>query len=256
MHPKCFFLSRLSIFASVLALGLTATASYGQTAAYATPRVLGPVSESQLTTVKGNVLPLAQARFDGGRVPDSTPTGHMMMVLRRSDAQQKALDALIAEQKDPKSPNYRKWLTPEQFGAQFGVADADVQAVTSYLAAQGFAVGRVFNNKMAVEFSGTAGQVRSAFQTEIHSYAVNGKTFHANAAAPQIPAALAPVVKNITLNNYKPPMSQTARSMVLDRTTGTSHPLYASTVILGAEIFRRVIWRPFTTFRRQPRAVV
>ncbi|MFL6429238.1 MAG: protease pro-enzyme activation domain-containing protein, partial [Acidobacteriaceae bacterium] len=228
MHPTRFFLSRLSIFASFLALGFTATASYGQTTALATPRALGPVSESQLTPVRGNVLPLAQARFDGGRVPDGTPTGHMLMVLRRSDAQQKALDALLAEQKDPKSPNYRKWLTPDQFGSQFGVADADVQAVTSYLAAQGFAVGRVFNSKMAVEFTGTAGQVRSAFQTEIHSYAVNGNRFHANVAAPQIPAALAPVVKNITLNNYKAPMSQTIRPMVLDRTTGKSHPLYAS----------------------------
>ncbi|HEX6494384.1 MAG TPA: Ig-like domain repeat protein [Acidobacteriaceae bacterium] len=236
MHSKRFFLSRLSVSVSLLALGLTATASYGQTAAYATPRVLGPVSESQLTTVKGNVLPLAQARFDGGQVPDSTPTGHMLMVLRRSEAQQKALDALIAAQKDPKSPNYRKWLTPEQFGAQFGVADADVQAVTSYLAAQGFAVGRVFKNKMAVEFSGTTGQVRSAFQTEIHSYAVNGNTFHANASAPQIPTALAPVVKNITLNNYKAPMAQSVRSMVLDRTTGITHPLYASAAVPAQDL--------------------
>ena len=110
-----------------------------------------------------------------GAVPDSTPTGHMLMMLRRSDAQQKALDELVAAQQDPKSASYHKWLTPEQFGAQFGVADADVQAVTSYLAAQGFVVGRVFKNKMAIEFSGTTGQVRSAFRTEIHSFASKGE---------------------------------------------------------------------------------
>src|ERR1700749_1612525 len=106
---------------------------------------------------------MAQARFDRGAVPDSTPTGHMLMVLRRSDAQQKALESLIAAQQDPKSASYHKWLTPAQFGAQFGVADAYVQAVTSYLASQGFAVGRVFENKTAIEFSGTMGQVRSSF---------------------------------------------------------------------------------------------
>ncbi|MGA9717097.1 MAG: Ig-like domain repeat protein [Acidobacteriaceae bacterium] len=220
----------LSLGASLLTLGLTVPASHGQMASLASPRVLGPVNESQVATIQEKTLPLAQARFDRGRLPDGMPTGHMLMLLRRSDAQQQALDRLIAEQKDPKSPNYRKWLTPEQFGAQFGVADADVQAVTSYLAAQGFAVGRVFKDKTAIEFSGTAGQVRSAFQTEIHSYAVNGHTFQANAAAPKIPAALAPVVKNITLNNYRTPMAQTARPMVLDRTTGKSHPLYSDSV--------------------------
>jgi trimeric autotransporter adhesin len=219
------FFSRLCVFTSLLAFGFTATASYGQTSALSVPRVLGPVSESQFATLKKNVLPLAQARFDQGAVPDSTPTGHMLVMLKRSDAQQKALDELVAAQQDPKSASYHKWLTPAQFGAQFGVADADVQAVTSYLAAQGFAVGRVFKSKMAVEFSGTTGQVRSAFRTQIHSYVANGQSFHANASAPQIPAALAPVVKGVTLNNYKA-VQHASQKMVLDRKTGRAHPLY------------------------------
>ena len=218
----------LSFCVSLLTLGITVPASHGQTASLASPRVLGPGRRSRRwRSIQEKALPLAQAHFDRGRVPDGTPTGHMLMLLRRSDAQQQALNRLISEQKDPKSANYRKWLTPEQFGAQFGIADADVQAVTSYLAAQGFAVGRVFKDKTAIEFSGTAGQVHSAFRTEIHSYAVNGHTFHANAAAPKVPAALAPVVKNITLNNYKTQTAQLARPMVLNRTTGKSHPLYA-----------------------------
>ena len=226
MSSNRFFLFPLGVFASVLALGLTATASYGQTAALVLPRVQGPVNESQLTTVKGNTLPVARASVDQGLVPDGTPTGHMLMVLKRSDAQEMALDALVAAQKDPASPSYHKWLTPEQLGAQFGVADADVQAVTSYLAAQGFAVSRVSKNKMAVEFSGTTGQVRSAFRTEIHSYAVNGQSFHANVSAPQIPAALASVVKGVTLNNYKPAVVHSSQRMILDRTKGISRPLY------------------------------
>ena len=218
-------LSRLCIFASLVTLGFIPSASYAQTSALAAARVQGPVNESQLATLQKNVLPLAQPRFDEGRVPDSTPTGHMLMMLRRSDTQQKALDELVAAQQDPKSASYHKWLTPEQFGAQYGVADADVQAVTSYLAAQGFVVGRVFKSKMAVEFSGTTGQVRSAFRTEIHSYAIQGQSFHANASAPQIPAALAPVVRGITLNNYKP-AQQASQRMLLDRKSGVAHPLY------------------------------
>ena len=227
-------LSRLCVFASLLTLGLIPSTSYAQTAALAAPRVQGPVNESQLSTLQKDVLPLAQPRFDEGAVPDGTPTGHMLMVLRRSDAQQKALDELVAAQQDPKSANYHKWLTPEQFGAQYGVADADVQAVTSYLAAQGFVVGRVFKSKMAIEFSGTTGQVRSAFRTAIHSYAIQGQSFHANVSAPQIPAALAPVVTGITLNNYKP-VQQASQRMLLDRKSGFAHPLYtdATNVVLA-----------------------
>ncbi len=225
--------SRICVFASVLALGVTATASFGQMRVLSTPRVLGPVNESQLAPLDNSTLPLARTSLDRGRLPDSTPTGHMLMVLKRSAMQQKALDALVAAQKDPKSASYHKWLTPEQFGAQFGVADADVQAVTSYLAAQGFQVGRVFKDKMAIEFSGTTGQVRSAFRTEIHSFAVNGQGFHANVSAPQIPAALAPVVKGVTLNNYKPAAARVSQRMVMDRKTGKAHPLFADQINTG-----------------------
>jgi pro-kumamolisin-like protein/Big-like domain-containing protein len=230
-------ISRICVFASVLALGFTPTASFGQTTAtLSVPRVLGPVSESQMAPLSNSTLPIARASIDRGRVPDSTPTGHMLMVLKRSEAQQKALDALLAAQKDPKSPSYHKWLTPEQFGAKFGVADADVEAVASYLAGQGFQVGRVFRNKMAIEFSGTTGQVRSAFRTEIHNFALNGRSFNANVSPAQVPAALAPVVKGVTLSNYKAPTQRSAERMVLDRKTGRSRPLFADPVNLSESV--------------------
>jgi len=44
--------SRVCVFASLLAFGFTATTSYGQTSALSVPRVLGPVNESQLATLK------------------------------------------------------------------------------------------------------------------------------------------------------------------------------------------------------------
>ena len=116
--PNRSAISPLAICVSLLALGATSTASYGQ-ASLAVPRVLGPVNESRTAQIRGNTLPLARAQFDRGPVADNAPTGHMLVLLRRSDAQQKALNQLIAEQKDPKSLNYHKWLTPEQFGERF-----------------------------------------------------------------------------------------------------------------------------------------
>ena len=50
-----------------------------------------------------------------------------------------------------------------------------------------------------------AGQVRSAFRTEMHALRVNGESHIANVSDPQIPAALLPVVKGIvSLHDFRP----------------------------------------------------
>ncbi len=56
----------------------------------------------------------------------------------------------------------------------------------------------------SIVFSGDAGHLRSAFQTEIHKYAVNGKLHWANAQEPRVPAELAPLIAGIaSLNNFE-----------------------------------------------------
>ena len=67
----------------------------------------------------------------------------MLLVLQSSAAQQAALDALVEAQQDPSSPHYQQWLTPAEFGAQFGVDDPDLALVTAWLAAHGFTVEEI-----------------------------------------------------------------------------------------------------------------
>ncbi|MFY9690943.1 MAG: protease pro-enzyme activation domain-containing protein, partial [Candidatus Acidiferrales bacterium] len=134
------------------------------------PRITAAVNESQLTTLRGNTHPYAQGRFDRGAAPDSLPMARMMLVLKRSAAQEAALDTLLDQQQDSSSPNYHAWLTPQQFGQEFGPADADIQTIVQWLASHGFQVNGVSNGRTVIEFSGTAGQVRDAFHTEIHRY--------------------------------------------------------------------------------------
>jgi subtilase family serine protease len=58
---------------------------------------------------------------------------------------------------------------------------------------------------MTIDFSGTAGQVRETFGTEIHALDVKGERHIANVRDPQIPAALAPDIEGIvSLNNFRP----------------------------------------------------
>jgi len=96
------------------------------------------VDDTQTVTLKGNVHPLARAEFDRGMVDPGQPVGRMLLLLARSPEQETSLRQLIDEQQTKSSPNFHAWLSPEQFGQQFGPADADIQAVTTWLAAQGF----------------------------------------------------------------------------------------------------------------------
>jgi hypothetical protein len=182
---------------------LYATAATAQSATVSA-RIVNRIDETQLTTLKGTVHPLANQANDRGPVADGMPLSRMHLVLKRSDSQEAALRQLITEMHTPGAANYHKWLTPESFGKQFGPIDEDVATVANWLASHGFTVTQVNPGKQTIEFSGSAGQVRSAFHTQIHKYVVNGETHFANAADPQIPAALAPVVGGfVSLNNFR-----------------------------------------------------
>src|SRR5579864_356618 len=175
----------------------------------ARPRITDRIDESSLTVLRGNTHPLARPQFDQGAAPPNLPMDRMMLVLQRSPEQEAALTDLLEQQYDNASPNFHKWLTPDQFGQQFGPSDQDIQIVTSWLASRGFQSIKVSRGRTVVEFSGTAAQVESALHTAIHKYSMNGEDHWANVNDPQIPAALAPVIAGVvSLHNFpKKPLS-------------------------------------------------
>ncbi len=170
-----------------------------------TNRITQPVNDQQMSSLRGNIHPKLQRAVDQGRLAASAPLGQLALIFKRSDAQQKALDLLLDQQQDPASPNYHKWLTPEQFGQRFGLGDADLAKVTGWLQAHGFRDIQVARGRDYVTFDGTAGQVDAAFRTQMHQYVLDGKTHYANATEPYIPAAFASVVAGIrSLNDFRP----------------------------------------------------
>jgi pseudomonalisin len=121
----------------------------------------------------------------------------ILLQLSSSPEQEAALAQLLAEQQDPASPRFHQWLSPEQFGEQFGAAPEDIATIVAWLETQGFQVTEVAAGRRAIEFSGAARQVETAFHTEINRYRWNGREHIANATDISIPAALAPVVAGI-----------------------------------------------------------
>ena len=224
-HARLLLAQTALAFGFVLSFSLMAA---GQQAATVPARITQPVDMENLVTLRGNTHPLARPEYDQGAAPDSLPTERMLLVLQRSAEQEAALRKLLDEQQIKSSANYHMWLTPEQFGQQFGPADADIQAVTDWLTSQGFQVNHVATGRTVIEFSGTAGQVRQAFHTEIHKFVVQGEEHWANASDPQIPAALTPVVAGFaSLNNFpRKPMHRVLGAFSRSKTTGEVKPLF------------------------------
>src|ERR1700691_4513299 len=124
------------------------------------------VDDTQRITLRGNVHPLARAEYDQGAAPTNMQMNHMLLVLKRSPEQETALETLIAQQADKNSPNFHKWLTPAQFGGEFGASDQEITAITSWLGSHGFQVSGVATGRNMIDFSGTAGEIQEAFHTE------------------------------------------------------------------------------------------
>ncbi len=193
----------LAAFATACLTSIVPGQAHAQ--APAASRITQPIDDNVRVTLRGNVHPLAQPRFDQGPVPDSFPVQRALLILQRSPDREGALQQFLADAHRPGTASYHQWLTPGQFATLYGPQDSEVAAVSTWLQSHGFSIARVTAGKTAIEFSGTAGQVRQAFHTEIHTYAINGETHHANNADPQIPAALAPVVAGVTpLNDFRP----------------------------------------------------
>jgi subtilase family serine protease len=192
------------VLRGLLVFGIGLCQIHGQTATgQVRPRVMEAVDDARRITLSGNVQPLARTEFDRGAVAESQPINRILLLLKRSDEQEAALQDTLAKQLDKSSLSFHQWLTPDQFGAQFGPADADIQALTDWLTRQGFSIVKIYSGKTVIEFSGTAGKVQRAFGTVIRNYQVNGKVYSANSSDPQIPAALAPVVTGVvSLHNF------------------------------------------------------
>lgn len=216
-----------------------------QAAAAIRPRdlVIEPIDESQTVRLGGNIstiVPIVSKASDLGPVEDSFPAERMLLLLNRSQEQEKALDQFLIDAHTPGNSRYHAWLTPQQFGEQFGPSDADIAAVTAWLQSHGLVVNKVHPSKLILEFSGIAGEVRETFHAAIHRYRLStGEAVFSSTDAPQIPAALGGVVKGLSIasTTHARPLAHVSSQVIYDPQAHVAQPEWTYPVSNGGHAY-------------------
>jgi len=168
-------------------------------------RITQELTPGPVVTLSGTVHPLTREASDLGEANPGLRMESMTLSIAPSAAEKAELDALVEAQQNPKSVQYHRWLTQEQFGARFGLAEADLSRVTGWLEAQGFTVKSVAPSRNLITFSGTVAQAEAVFRTQIHQYRIGADTRIGNDREISIPQGLAGVVTGIGgLSGFRP----------------------------------------------------
>lgn len=163
-------------------------------------RIVEPLDSNRTVIVKGHLHPKAQSQYDQGPVDPSLELSYVTLLLTPSPS----LEPFLREQQNPASPDFHRWLTPEQFADRFGLSNNDITQLVSWLRSKGLRVHDVARGRHWITFSGTAEQAARAFRTEFHRYSVDGEMHVSNANEPSVPAAFENVVSGFRgLNDFR-----------------------------------------------------
>jgi hypothetical protein len=157
--------------------------------------------------LKGHVPPITKRLESIGRLEGSRRLDLAIgLPLRNSDK----LTNLLQELYQPSSPNFRHYLTADQFAASFGPSAEDYQAVAEFAKAHGLVVKGTHPNRTLLDVSGTVADIEKAFhiQMRVYQHPVEARTFFAPDAEPTLDLDT-PVLAISGLDNYVKPRPQT-----------------------------------------------
>jgi subtilase family serine protease len=95
------------------------------------------------------------------------------------------------------SPTYHHWFTDADF-AKYAPSASEVETVKKELESHGLSVISVGSNNHSVRVRGSVSAVESAFNTQIHNFEREGKTFYANATPAKLTGPAASLVGSVS----------------------------------------------------------
>ncbi|MBV8140213.1 MAG: S8/S53 family peptidase, partial [Deltaproteobacteria bacterium] len=155
-------------------------------------------ASAQTVQLSGTVSPEALKLPNYGDLPSSQS---LSLQIWFKPHHQDQLTKLLASQQDSKSPQFHKWLTPQEYTEQFGVTEQEFNKVSSWLNKEGFQVTSGSPANGYVKFRGSVLSIGHAFNTRVSSFSADGSKY-GNLTDPQVPAEYGDLVGSVTgLNN-------------------------------------------------------
>lgn len=186
----------------------------------------------QTQNLPGSVIPAVSRSKDLGPAPGSQVFGIVVGLQPRYPDELRAFCDAVS---DPRSPNYRQFISPSLVGENFGASPADVDAVVRFLRSQGMRITLIAKNRMAVCATTTVSLAQAAFGTTIRRFAgtdSSGKaiTFRANSTPVKLPANIARFATGVSgIQTYARPHARaTFLNPTLTRGLYNTAPTYAS----------------------------
>ena len=138
--------------------------------------------------LRGEIVPaIALAKVLPARA--SAPSMTLTVVLNHDD--QAGLDRYLHDLYDPKSPDYRHFLTQAQIAHRYGPSRRSYDRVLGYLRSAGLNLLRGSPNRMTITMRGSRAQVERAFRVRIRDYEFQRRAVYANERNPALPASIA-----------------------------------------------------------------
>lgn len=108
-----------------------------------------------------------------------------------------AEEQFLRDLQTPGSPEFHRFLTPQEWNARFAPSAEDEQAVVDWGQSQGLTVTQRYPNRLVIDMEAPAGVIEKAFQIQMNQYQLGAATFFSNDRNPAIPAGLAGVIQSV-----------------------------------------------------------
>ncbi len=165
--------------------------------------VAAPLAQTQDRQALPTRLAASASAQPVGHLPSSQVLSlALTLPLRNPEELQRLLQQLY----NPASPNYRKFLTVQQFTEQFGPTPADYQKLTSFAESQGLTVTNTSPNRLVLDVRGPVSAIEQAFQLkmQVYRHPTENRTYYAPSVEPSVERGI-PVQGISGLNNFDPP---------------------------------------------------
>ena len=217
-NPKC--LRAFSKNAALIALAIALASTF-----------LSPNATGQQATglhVLHGHIPPAIARFHLQPLDNLPETNQLAIDISLPLRNEQALDDLLKQIYDPKSPNYHHYLTPAEFTAQFGPSPEDYDAVVQFVRSNGLTVAQTHADRTLVDVTGSVGSIEKTFHTTLRRYRhpVENRTFFAPDTDPAIHLNV-PINHVDGLDNFIIPRPEIRRETPLGARSG-AQPAFGS----------------------------